>query len=285
MLSHYKIAGISIRVDAPTELTDNEGFSLYRLPGPEMGERSFSIKMIPEEAFTVPAFEGKPVFSDPMHLVLQGEGKNMHLFHIPSTRGVSAWNWLEEGRQLEIHYNCRASDYYLHSVGCFNCAGIERLLYANGMYLFHCSYVEYHGGAVLFSAPSGGGKSTQAGLWERYADVAMINGDRAVLEAVGDGYVAHGLPIAGSSGVFRNRSLPVMAIFIVKKAGENRVTRLSQQEAFQGVFSELTINTWNHPFVLGAVDFAINLAVRLPVYRLECRIDQGAVEIAREVLE
>lgn len=284
MQSHYKIAGISIRVDAPTELTDNEGFSLYRLGEPEPGERQFSMELIPQEPFAVPAFEGKPVFSDPMHLVLQGEEKCLHLFHIPSTRGVSAWNWLEEGKHLKIHYHPQAADYYLTGVGCFNCAGIERLLYANGMYLFHCSYVEDNGGAVLFSAPSGGGKTTQAALWERYAGATMVNGDRAVLEAAGEGYLAHGLPIAGSSGVFLNRSLPVKAILIVKKARQNRATRLSQQQAFQAVFSELTINTWNHPFVLGAVDFAMQLAAKLPVYRLECRIDQGAVEAAREVL-
>lgn len=282
MQSHYKIAGISIRVDAPTELSDNEGFSLYRVPPqPE----DYSISLIPDQDFAIPPFDGKPVFSDPMHLVLQGEGKCLHLFRIPSTRGVSAWNWLEPGNSLEIHYHPGAESYYLNSTGCFNCAGIERILFEGGKFLFHCSYVDDRGGGVLFSAPSGGGKTTQASLWERYAGATMVNGDRAVLEKNQDGYAVHGLPIAGSSGVFLNRSLPLKAIFIVKKAAENRAVRLSQQEAFQAVFSELTINTWNHPFVLSTVDFAMNLAAKLPVFRLECRIDQGAVEAAKRELE
>lgn len=281
MRSHYKIAGISIQVDAPAELTDNEGFSLYRVREP--GGDPLCVSLIPEENFAVPAFQGVPVFSDPMHLVLQGAGRWLHLFRIPGTRAPSAWNWLEEGR-VDIHYHPQAAEYYLNSVGCFNCVGIERLLFARGMFLFHCSYVDDGGSGVLFSAPSGGGKTTQALLWERYAGATMVNGDRAVLEHTQGGYTVHGLPIAGSSGVFLNRSLPLKAIFIVKKASENRVSRLSQQEAFQAVFSELTINTWNHPFVLAAVDFAMNLASALPVFRLDCRIDQGAVEAARQAL-
>lgn len=283
LLSHYRIAGISIQVDAPSELTDSEGFALYRVNEP--GENPISIRLLPQEPFSVPSFDGKPVFSDPMHLVLQGEERILHLFRIPGTPGPSAWNWLESGEQVEIHCLPQAAPYYLNSIGCFNCVGIERLLFARGMFLFHCSYVDDRGGAVLFSAPSGGGKTTQATLWEKYAGATMVNGDRAVLEAGGEGYIAHGLPIAGSSGVFLNRSLPVKAIFIVKKAQDNRAVRLSQQEAFQAVFSELTINTWNHPFVLAAVEFAMRLASTLPVFSLDCRVDQGAVEAAREAIE
>ena len=282
LLSHYKIAGISIQVDAPSELTDSEGFALYRVGEP--GENPFSIRLISQEPFSIPSFDGQPVFSDPMHLVLQGQERTLHLFRIPGTPGPSAWNWLDDGEEVVIHCLPQAFPYYLNSIGCFNCVGIERLLFARGMFLFHCSYVDDRGGAVLFSAPSGGGKTTQATLWERYAGATMVNGDRAVLEAGEEGFIAHGLPIAGSSGVFLNRSLPVKAIFVVKKADEDRVERLSHQEAFEAVFSELTINTWNHAFVLAAVDFAMNLAASLPVYRLYCRIDAGAVEAAREVL-
>lgn len=286
MKSHYRIAGISIQVDAPTELTDNPGFSLYRVPGEAAeGDKAFFIRLTPQEPFAIPAFDGRPVFSDPMRLVLQGAERELQAFRIPSTEGASAWNWILPGNRVEIHYHPQAAGYYLNCVGCFNCAGMERVLYGAGMYLFHCSYIDIGGKAVLFSAPSGGGKTTQALLWERYGGATMVNGDRAVLEETEGGYVAHGLPIAGSSGVFLNRSLPVKAVFVVKKAPENRALRLRQREAFQAVFSQLTINTWNHPFVLGAVDFAMRLSAALPVFRLECRMDSGAVEAAAAALD
>lgn len=286
MLSEYRIAGISVQVDAPSELMDNDGFRLYRVSGqvPPV-QRVFRIRMIPEPEFRIPEFHGSPVFSDPMHLVVQNEQHCLHLFHVPSTEGVTAWNWITSDDSVEIHYHPALAEYYLNSVGCFNAAGFERVLYSHGLYLFHCSYVDWNGKAVLFSAPSGGGKTTQATLWEQFAGAEMVNGDRAVLEASGEGYLAHGLPIAGSSGVFINRTLPIRAIFIVKKAAENCTERLSQQEAFEALFSQLTINTWNHEFVLGAVDFAMRMAQETPVFRLECRIDQGAVDAAKKAMQ
>lgn len=285
MKSEYRIAGISVQVDAPTELSDNEGFSLYRVRAvaPNTARR-FDIRLIPDEHFAVPSFDGQPVFSDAMNMVLQKGEACLHLFRIPGAKGVSAWNWIEPGRRLELHYHPACAPYYLSSTGCFNAAGIERILHSCGMCLFHCSYVDDHGAALLFSAPSGGGKTTQATLWEQYADAVMINGDRAVLESTPGGYLAHGLPIAGSSGVFVNRSLPVRAVFVVKKAPHNRTCRLTQQEAFEAIFSELTVNTWNHSFVLACVDFAMEMAARVPVFRLECQIDPGAVEAARTAL-
>lgn len=286
MKSHYQIAGISILVDAPTELHDGDGFTLYRVPAEKpLMQRRFEIRMIPDECFSVPDFDGQPVFQDMMHLVLQKEEKVLHLFHIPGTRGISAWNWIERGNQVEIHYHPACAPYYLDPVGCFNTAGFERVLYSQGMQLFHCSYIDDRGGAVLFSAPSGGGKTTQALLWEQYGGATMVNGDRAVLEAGKNGYIAHGLPIAGSSGVFLNRSLPIRAVFVVRKADHDSTERLSQQEAFQAIFSELTINTWNHPFVLSAVDFAMQMSVSVPVFRLECRISEDAVHAAQEAIQ
>lgn len=284
--SHYQIAGISILVDARTELTDNEGFSLYRIPADSpRTERTFDISLVEEEQFAVPAFDGQPVFQNMMHLVLQKEERVLHLFRIPGTRGVSAWNWIEPGNRVEIHYHPICASYYLDSVGCFNVAGFERVLYSQNLHLFHCSYIDTCGSAVLFSAPSGGGKTTQATLWEQYGGAEMVNGDRAVLEATEQGYIAHGLPIAGSSGVFLNRSLPVKAVFIVKKADHDTALRMSQQDAFQALFSELTINTWNHPFVLSAVDFAMQMAAAVPVFRLECRISEDAVHAAQEAIQ
>lgn len=286
MKSQYQIAGISVLVDAPTELRDNEGFSLYRVPaGSPLTQKCFEIVLTQDDVFSIPSFDGQPVFQDMMHLVLQKDEKVLHLFRIPGTRGVSAWNWIESGNRVEIHYHPACASYYLDSIGCFNTAGFERVLYSQGMQLFHCSYIDDRGSAILFSAPSGGGKTTQASLWEQYGGATMVNGDRAVLEAGESGYIAHGLPIAGSSGVFLNRSLPIRAVFIVRKADHDCAVRLPQQEAFQAIFTELTINTWNHPFVLSAVDFAMQMAATVPVFRLECRISEDAVRAAQEAIQ
>ena len=45
---------------------------------------------------------------------------------------------------------------------------LERRLVKKDSMVLHCAYVEYKGEAVLFSAPSETGKTTQANLWEKY---------------------------------------------------------------------------------------------------------------------
>lgn len=289
--SEYRIAGISITVDAIEELTDGEAFLAYRVQekeqsgdGKESDEKQcFQICL--QQDLSLPQVQGSLVFEDWLNRVYCYEDKVLHLFHIPSTSGVAAWNEITTTNQVTIHYHPDAEHYFLNSIGCFNAAGMERILYRFQKYLFHCSFIQYQGQAVLFSAPSGGGKTTQACLWEKYADAVIVNGDRGVIEKREDGYWVHGLPIAGSSGIFLNRTLPLSVIFIVKKAEKNRVVPMTHQEKFEAIYSEITLNLWNRQFVLDAVDFAMELASRVPVYSLECTMEEGAVCVAKEMVE
>ena len=292
MKALYRIAGISISVDAPIKIEDTDAFVPYRVLGEkETGnkkkagkhDKEYTIRLIPDETLPEPC--GPMVFQNELNCVYEEGDRCLHYFHIPLSRGIAAWNWILPGNELELHYIPAAESYFRFSTGIFNAAGFERILFACGKYLFHCSYVEYQGRGILFSAPSGGGKTTQGNLWERYAGAEMINGDRAVLEIKGDTCWCHGLPIAGSSGVFTNRSNPLLVIFRVQKAEENRVQKLSGAEAFQAVYSELTTNLWNSAFTLGAVDFAMRLAEKIPVYLLKCRKDKGAVTAAKEIVD
>ena len=59
---------------------------------------------------------------------------------------------------------------------------LERRLAEQPCLILHCAYTEYQGKAMLFSAPSGTGKTTQAGLWEQYRGSRTVNGDKALLE-------------------------------------------------------------------------------------------------------
>lgn len=48
--------------------------------------------------------------------------------------------------------------------------------------VLHCSVLKVKSGVILFSGPSGIGKSTQAGLWTKYRKARVINGDRTLLK-------------------------------------------------------------------------------------------------------
>lgn len=150
--------------------------------------------------------------------------------------------------------------------------------------ILHSAYMCYEDTAVLFSAPSETGKSTQAGLWEKYRGTWTVNGDRSLLIREEDGWYANGWPVCGSSEICNNKSYPVRAIVMLSQAKENRISRLKGLEALRKVMEQITINAWNSEFQMQAMDELEVLLREIPVYHLECDISEDAVRCLENVL-
>lgn len=154
-------------------------------------------------------------------------------------------------------------------------------------FCLHASAVAFDGRAVLFSGPSGTGKSTHTNLWQQYfgSDRAVIiNDDKPVLRLEGDGFYVYGTPWSGKSILNMNIRVPLAAIVFLKQAGENRIRRLDNREAVQ-----LLIYQSQHPGsdrlrMERLLTLQDTLLQRIPVYQLECDISFNAVEIVhREI--
>ncbi|MDO4491090.1 MAG: hypothetical protein Q4B85_08495 [Lachnospiraceae bacterium] len=165
-----------------------------------------------------------------------------------------------------------------------NLLNLESILLDSNGLLLHSSYISYNDFGILFSAPSGTGKSTQAELWNTYRGAEIMNGDRAALKLEHEIWKAYGLPFAGSSGIYRNESSPVQAIVILKQYPENRIRRLSPREAFMKLYPEFMIHRFDQDFVTKTTDLISQLLCTIPVYLLECTPDERAVEILEKEL-
>lgn len=163
-------------------------------------------------------------------------------------------------------------------------ANLEHMLTALGAVSLHSSFITHGGQAILFSAPSGTGKSTQAALWERHAGAEQINGDRSVIRCVDGVWTAFGFPFAGSSGIYKNKSAPIRAIVVLRQAPDNTIERLAAPEAFRLLYSETAIQRWNTQGHAAAVDLLIRLCAAVPVYRLCCTPDERAVTLLQKTL-
>ena len=79
-------------------------------------------------------------------------------------------------------------------------ASLFDILADAGMLVLHSAYIiTRQGQGILFSGPSGIGKSTQAALWQRYAGAEIVNGDRALVRP--DTGTVSGVFYAGTSGI------------------------------------------------------------------------------------
>ena len=88
--------------------------------------------------------------------------------------------------------------------------------------ILHSSLVDFSGNGIVFTAPSGTGKSTQADLWKKFKGAEILNGDRTIIRKNAN-YEAYGSPYAGSSGIYKNKFVNLKAIVVLRQADENRI--------------------------------------------------------------
>ena len=182
-------------------------------------------------------------------------------------------DYLEKG----AHCLCEMTNTFFH-------LAFEALLIHRNRLCFHAACVETPLGGILFSGPSGIGKSTQAGLWCKYRASRLINGDRPILSFHEEGVRAWGSPYAGSSECHINESCTVRAVVLLKQGKENALRRLQGAEAFRAVWSGVTVPLWDMAAAEKACDLTLALLEKVPVYEFICTPDPAAVEALEQAL-
>ncbi|MCI5648171.1 MAG: hypothetical protein MR332_01865 [Fusicatenibacter sp.] len=161
---------------------------------------------------------------------------------------------------------------------------LERHMIKRNSLILHCAYMVYLRKAILFSAPSGTGKSTQAELWDRYRGSRTVNGDRALLRKINGAWSACGWPVCGTSGICELEDTPIHAIVMLRQGEDNHIEKLSPIQAFTELYAQITINQWNRVFVQRAMELIEDLIGQVPVYQLTCNMTEDAVRCLEHTL-
>ena len=125
---------------------------------------------------------------------------------------------------------------------------------------------------------SGGGKSTQAEIWEHSLHAKVINGDKVILYDNGTNLIAYGSPIAGSSGIYRNICAPVAAIVQLEKGSENTITPMTMRDRYLLLYGEAVKSDWDADFNRSLLRLASSYPQRTEYVRLHCLPDPSAAE-------
>lgn len=165
-----------------------------------------------------------------------------------------------------------------------NALETEHLTVEEDGFLFHCSYVAWQGTAILFTAPSGVGKSTQAELWRSLRGAEIINGDRAVVRLGEKGVEAWGVPFSGSSGISKKCRLPLRAIVCLSQAPETTIRPLSGARAFRQIWEGCSLHTWDKADVARCSETVLRVVQQVPIFHLACTPDESAVRALEEAL-
>lgn len=295
----FQIGDFTFRLCCPDEVTPPENFMKFvcEFDGSGQSEMRDGAECIctPEYTYHIvvsddlPQVEGKIIAQRPDLTVFrreteQGESLESRLIGVKGNPEHYACYREVSGNRAEITL-VRDRIAELHIDPMFtSLLALERRLVKKDSMILHCAYVEYQGEAILFSAPSETGKTTQANLWEKYRGSRTVNGDRSLLGKIDGRWTAQGWPVCGTSEVCNNEAIPIKAVVMLSQAEENKVERLTPGHAFPLLYSQITVNKWNTPDHIHIMDLIEEFLGNVPVLHLGCTISEGAVICLEEAL-
>lgn len=276
---HFRIADLSFNLISPVELqipTNFQAFLCPEFPDREADisvEVCFENKGIPKNArkITETRYQYEDIIQD---FFFGRDGKYIVRTQMMDKPGVYRLS-------IPISFYesfCKNSNWLLYLM-------MERMILPFDRLILHASAVIYGGKAYLFSAHSGGGKSTHAALWVKHYGATLLNGDKVILERGEMGWIAHGSPIAGSSGVYCNKSAPIAAIIMLEKAPNNEITQISGRNALLQLYSEAVKSNWDENFNQRVLELIFSLLEQCRVFRLKCLPQTSAVDCVLRELE
>lgn len=158
-----------------------------------------------------------------------------------------------------------------------------RLSYFGAISL-HASCVCHEGQAVLFTAPSGTGKSTQASLWQENFGAKILSGDRPNLHLTTVGVGVYGVPWDGKEQIFLQEDYPVRAMVEVRQAKTNYLREMSEDQSFKVLMRQCLIPMWDDSAKFRVFKTVRELSRRVRFCRLFCLPDGEAAELTKNVL-
>ena len=156
----------------------------------------------------------------------------------------------------------------------------EKLVPYNTL-LFHGSALCMDGEAVIFTAPSGTGKSTQARFWRELFGrrVQMINDDKPLIRTEDNKIIVYGSPWNGKHSLSSNISAPLKAILLVTRSDKNRLEPLSRADAFETMIRQGYISE-NPETRLKILSMERLISETVPFYRMYCNLEREAAQTA-----
>ncbi|MDD4690342.1 MAG: hypothetical protein PHE51_11440 [Eubacteriales bacterium] len=185
---------------------------------------------------------------------------------------------------FDIRKHLNASDDYF----AFNALRdiFKYICLKHGGIVLHSSAISFNNNGIVFSAHSGVGKSTHTSLWQEvYGDsIEIINDDTPAIVIENGQAILFGTPFCGTSGINKNKAVPLKAICFIQRSEDNHIERLSSTEAIRRFFEQI-----KRPVTRELMNDALTMIGKVlevtPIYLLSCNISHEAVEVVKNELE
>ena len=268
-------------------------FDIEHLEGSQSPERLVPFFAGDERPEAVYRFAYRETLSLPPGAELVGALSDLAVFRLGEGH---LFVFLSEGVPYAMTRECSPEEYritlpldslqaQLHPYVIPNLLMLERPLLRRDCLVLHSSCVATERGSILFTAPSGGGKTTQSEFWRDSCGAHIVNGDKNALgRKPGGGFVTYGLPFSGSSPDCLNENHPLRAVVLLGKGPRDELVRLNGR-GFAQLFSQIVQHPWDADYMERALGLAQALCEEASVYFYSCTKRPQAALTLRDALE
>ena len=150
-------------------------------------------------------------------------------------------------------------------------------------FLFHGSCIAVDGQGYLFTAKSGTGKSTHTRLWREYlgGKAHMVNDDKPLIRADGNGVTVFGTPYNGKHRLGENIAVPLKAVCLLTRSADNHIEPVTKEQAYNTLLQQ-TYRPADSSALMKTLSLIDRMAANVSLYLLGCNMDIEAAKVAYE---
>ncbi|MGQ1946923.1 hypothetical protein ACT3CD_07485 [Geofilum sp. OHC36d9] len=150
------------------------------------------------------------------------------------------------------------------------------MAHLTGGILIHASGVELNTFGRIFTAVSGTGKSTMAGLWKNYG-ASVVNDDRLWLQKIEGKWYMFNTPMAWYAD--KPKIAAVNEIFLIRQSPNNELEKIEGISAAMRVMSNCIQHFYDKQMTSDHLDLILDITRQVPVYTLGFKPDKSVVEM------
>ena len=273
-----KIASLNIEVKGLNDLIIPENFKKFITDDNEDANIIYNVKFVDE----CPACDWKKVVSKNNIIVYNNNGYEARSLIMPYENVVYGLYIERETdgqyKEIDVYIRNDKKELMIYDTFFVSLFALERHMMKVDEYVLHCSYVVYNNKAILFSGPSGIGKSTQGNLWVKYMGAKVLNGDRAVIGKKDGKWYVYGCPVCGSSEICFNEKNELATIVFLDQDRVDSIERANPLLMVKSLYSQITINSWNNDFINNALNSIETIINEVPIFEQKCTMEKTAPE-------
>src|SRR5690606_1007543 len=262
-MKKYEIAGIKIAFEYTYDKYFKNNIEAYLYTGDEPVDHTIVVRY--KETLDAPTSGLFRIFSKSV------SGVKSYMTYDEGYKNIEIW--IDEDTFQDV-----ATAEYVYTGMVF-----LELAQRHGLLPMHGSAISYKGDVILFSAPSGTGKSTHARMWKQLygEDVSWVNDDKPLLKVEENGIYVYGAPFSGQYSSNTNEQKPLKAIVFLQQGITDEVTTLNNKEALKHLITN-TLRPQEEALWDNSLHQFEVIMKQIPIYHLDASLSLNAVKTIKK---